>query len=795
MIVTPSSAGNQLLDAQANNPIDFPPSLNRIGSAPRVQTHLPPLAAWAGTPRAPTRQRSAHWARGLTSLLCLALAASPLKAQTTSIELSALSQSLAQIGSSIELSVTGTAVDELRQVQFSHPLVSSPTNAALADPSATQALDQPPPVASSFKTLIDPAAEPGRCEVRAVGRFGISNPRPLWLTRKPVVVAGADHTDAALAVDYPVDSIVVARCVPQRRNYYRCAIQPGQTLTAVAYAKQLDSRASPILVLYGPAPQRRELSRGRSVGNWPAQVSASIDEPGDALLVVYDAIYGGGIDYPYALECAIGTKPAPDATASATTLELDQTMRPSLHGPPQSVADIERWTVASQLLASATSESAETLPVSVEGISTDDRADNSHDFTAAKGQMLWLEVASQRLGQLTDMRLLLHRVTSTAASDASGDGSPPVESTQQILEFDDPPVLGDAGLKVQSRDPQLNWAVPEDGRYRIELFDNESGQRLPEQSRYQLRVQPSEPAVQLLAYPPFPTNNPALSRPTGVNLMRGGTCSIRVLAVRRGGSSASIEIEASGLPEGVSCPPVVIHPTQTEATLTLQASESAAAWVGPLQIVGRVSADEPGSVEAQPATIMWPVSATRNAVQSRLCAGLILNVNIDDTAPLTTLLGDGSTLDVKQGEKLAIPIALTRRAGGAAACVLRPQNLLAKTGLAEVTIAADQAQGVAELTVAADAPLGEFTCWLQCETKIKWRDNPQALVRAEAQLQSLTTELNQAADTTDAAEKQKLQAAVDAATARVAELKLSTAEKEVTVWLPSTTQRIRVIAP
>lgn len=728
----------------------------------------------------------------IISLLMVALATQPLKAQTTCIELSALSQSLAQIGSSIELSITGTAVDELRQLHFSHSLVSSPTNAALADPSATQALDKPPPVANSFKTLIDPAAEPGRCEVRAVGRFGISNPRPLWLTRKPVVVAGADHTDAALAVDYPADSIVVARCVPQRRNYYRCAIQPGQTLTAVLYAKQLDSRASPILVLYGPAPQRRELSRGRSVGNWPAQVSASIDEPGDALLVVYDAIYGGGIDYPYALECAIDTKPAPDATMPVSTLELDQTMRPSLQSTPQSVADIERWSVASQSLNSGTSESAETPPLSIEGNSTDDRADNSHDFTASKGQALWLEVASQRLGQLTDMRLLLHRVTSTGES---GDGSPPVESLQQILEFDDPPVLGDAGLKVQSRDPQLNWAVPEDGRYRIELFDNESGQRLPEQCRYQLRVQPSQPAVQLLAYPPFPINNPALSRPAGVNLMRGGTSAIRVLALRRGGLGAPIEIEARGLPEGVSCAPVVIHPTQTEATLTLQASESAAAWVGPLQIVGRASAEESDSVDAQPATIMWPASATRNAVQSRLSDGLILSVNMDDTAPLSTQLGDGTTLDVKQGEKLAIPIALTRRAGSNAACVLRPQNLLVKTALAEVTIAADQSQGVAELTVAADAPLGEFACWLQCETKIKWRDNPQALARAEAQLQSLNTELAQAADTPDAAEKQKLQTAVEAATARVAELKQATAEKEVTVWLPSTTQRIRVIAP
>ena len=758
MIVTPTGAGTQLVGAHPIATADVSSALNRVG---------------------------------ITCLLWLALAAPPLTAQTTSIELSALSQPLAQIGSSIDLSVTGTAVDELRQLHFSHPLVSSPTNAVQPDTSSTPGLSKPPLVASSFKTLIDPSADPGRCEVRAVGRFGISNTRPLWLTRKPVVVAGAEHTNPALAVDYPDDSIIVSNCVPQRRNHYRYEAQAGQTLTAVVYAKQLDSRASPIVVLYGPAPERRELSRGRSVGSWPAQVSASIDETGDVLLVVYDAIYGGGVDYPYALECVIESKPS-TASAAANTLELDQIMRPSLQSSLQSVSDVERWTEAPRPPDSTTSEPAQTLPLSIDGTSSDDLADNSHEFTAAKGQLLWLELSSQRLGQLTDMRLLLHRIISTPPTGDAGEGSPPVDSLQQILEFDDPPVLGDAGLNVTLRDPQLNWTVPEDGRYRIELLDNENGQRLPEQCRYRLRVEPSEAGVQLLAYPPYPINNPALSRPTGLNLMRGGTCSIRVLALRRGGFDAPIEIEASGLPDGVSCAPVVIHPAQTEVTLTLQASESATGWIGPVQIVGRPIASEAASVEAQPATILWPVIATRNVVQSRLCEGLILNVNAEDTAPLAVQFGEGTTLDVKQGEKLAIPIALTRRTGSSAPCVLRPHNLLAKTTLAEVTVAADQAQGAAELTVAADAPLGEFTCWLQCETKIKWRDNPQALERAEAQLQSLTSELSQV---TDATEKQKLQASVETVTAQVATLKQSTAEKEVTVWVPSTSQRIRIIAP
>ena len=205
---------------------------------------------------------------------------------------------------------------------------------------------------------------------------------------------------------------------------------------------------------------------------------------------------------------------------------------------------------------------------------------------------------------------------------------------------------------------------------------------------------------------------------------------------------------------------------------------------------GGVGQRRTASVAAQPATISWAAIPTRNTVQSRLCDELLLYVNSDDTAAITAQLGDGQTLEVKQGDKLSLPIALTRRAGGAAACVLRAQNVVAKVGLPEVTIAADQSTGAAELTVAEDAPLGEFTCWMQCETKIKWRDNPQALERAEAHLKRLNDALAQA---TEEPEKKSLQTAIEGVTARIATLKTTSAEKELTVWLPSTTQRVRIV--
>ena len=169
----------------------------------------------------------------------------------------------------------------------------------------------------------------------------------------------------------------------------------------------------------------------------------------------------------------------------------------------------------------------------------------------------------------------------------------------------------------------------------------------------------------------------------------------------------------------------------------------------------------------------------------------MLGVQPLDTAPLSVTLGSETTVEVKQGEKLSIPVHVTRREGGNAPCLLRPKHLLAKVTTPELTIAADQSDGNCELTVAADAPLGEFSFWMENETKVKWRDNPQAQQRAESRLLEFNERL---AQTSSPDEQQKLQASIVQVTAQIEALKGTTAEKELTVWLPTTTQRVRVVA-
>ncbi len=701
-------------------------------------------------------------------------------AQFPSFELNALSQPVAEIGSTFELSLIGNRTDELRSLHFSSEQV---TAESICDPSALQG-EKPCPT-GRFKTHIAAAAATGACEVRGLGRLGLSNPRRLLLVRKPVEVVQHDHSRAVNAVELSAENILLARCQPQQRNYYRLHLDVGQSLHLAVYARQLDSRATPLVELR--SSDRQILARGRAIGGWPAAIDYQATQAVDVSIIVHDAIFLGGPEYPYAIECAIAA-----ASSVALPLELDQLLLPSLQKLNSPPANLEQITTTSYGSPEGRDTHDAQLPLHEVGTFATDRSVCSHEFEALKEQQLVIEVTSHSIGQLTDPRLVLYRLLPSSESVPAEDNKVARFTQQQLLELDDQPLLGDVSLRIHRRDPLGRWTVPEDGRYRIELQDNESSQRQSNQTQYVLDIRPPRPHFQLLAYPPYPNNNPALARPTELNLMRGGSRSLRVIALRQEGFNEPIEASISGLPAGVMAQPITIHPEQSEASITLTCHGTADAWSGPIQIIGSGTMDRTQENIARLATIIWPSIPTHNAVQSRLCDDLWLCVNPLDTAPLTIALGSESLMEVKQGEKLSIPIQITRRDGGAAACLLRPRDLPAKVTAPELTISADQPAGIAELSVAADAALGEFSIWMQSETKIRWQDNPQALQRAEVRLAELQSELTA---TAAAERKLSLEEAIKQVMGSIEALKTATAEKDLIVFLPTTTQRIRVISP
>lgn len=692
----------------------------------------------------------------------LLLAALPVHAQLPEIEVLAWSRSAAQIGTSCELQVaSGNHAEELSQLLFSQPgIQATPRTEKPVFP------EDEPNFSGVFDVSIDPSIPAGVCEVRGVGRFGISSPRVLLLTQQPIAVVDNDHSDPALAVPLQPHTIAAARCKSQRRNYYSLQLSAGERLHLAAYAQQIDSRATPTIILYDP--QHREVARSRAVGGWPAEIWHTAAGDGDYRIAIHDFLFLGGSEFSYLVEYSLDQE----------LLELDRLLRIDCQSPTagrRTLTPIERFAALSKAQR----------PTDAASLWVQDRFQSGssviHDFVARKDDALWIEVASHGLGQLTDPQLVLYRKKDAEAQ----------PTFQQLVEQDDPAALGDASMRIQLRDPQFAWQVPEDGEYRLEIRDLEGGQRPKDSRNYSLAVQPQQPHFQLLAYPRYPSNNPATASSRAANIMRGGTASIDILVSRKSGFSDAIEITLENLPAGVSAAPIVIPASLNHGSATMVCTADAPVGHSSVSVVGRSSGDSANTAQAQVGTVLWPGTPTHNAVQCRITSQLFVSVMPVDIAPLYAELGGPETLEVAQGGKLSIPVTLTRREGGQAACLMRPQQLPPQVTLPEFTIAADKSEGTAEISVGESVPLGEFSFWLQNETKIKWRENPQALARAEAQVNKLNEALkNQAKDKAD---QPATEAALAQAKQRVEALKQSTAEKEITVWFPTSNQRVRVI--
>ncbi|MEX1042934.1 MAG: hypothetical protein WDZ51_20030 [Pirellulaceae bacterium] len=695
------------------------------------------------------------------------VAVNQASAQLPTIELHALSQPAGQVGSTFQLTLLGTRTDEPRSLLIAgDPAVMS----AVLGTGEARLLSESPTPANHFDITIAADASPGLSEVRALGRFGLSNPRKFLVTTKPVQLAAADHHDLATALPLAADQIMFDRCAPQKLNHYRVTMGVGTRLHAVAYAQAIDSRANLVVILSNA--EGKELQRGYAIGNWPAEIDYEGPAGQEVFLAVHDLLYQGGTDYPYLLEAALAA-----TGEQPPSLELNRSLRPNL-----SIAEQQSESADTTASDPAANQPPRTVPFVAEGALSPGQ--NDFDFTATAGQQLSIRVRSASAGQLTDPRVVVYR--------REGD-SPGQWKLTQLAEQDDPPAVGRPDVRVRRYDPELVWTAPEEAIYRISVGDNQTGTRPTDAMRFAFSVGAIQPGFELLAYRPFPHSNPATARPFGTNLMLGGTEAVHVLARREDGYAGPITVAIEELPEGLTCEPMIIPAGQTEATLILRASEDAAQWQGRLSVVGRADIGEPPvEAKAQFATVVWSATPTRNAVEHRETGQLMAAVNTADIAPLLVELGSGTTTEIKPGEKFSLPIKATRREGAQAEIILRPQHLPPKVPLGEIRIPADQSEAAPELTIPADAPPGDYTWWMQVETKVKFKPNPQALAREEAYLAKLQ---GAGEVSTDETEKQQITEAVAKVSATIEELKKQTAEQDFTVWLPSTPHRIRIVQP
>ncbi len=658
---------------------------------------------------------------------------------------------------------------------------------------ATVKTDDPLPFATErrnrsqqFQVTIGGDVPTGIYEARASGRHGTSNPRAFFVSRLPhqPLSGAANRTDAP--VPMPFDTHVIGKANGAAIAFYQLSLSAGQTLRVDCLAARLDSQMLPVIALLDANGKEVQRATGTDLHDPSLIIAPKQSE--SYHIAIFDQLYRGGEEFYFQLLVTNQSSERPEVQEVQRWLDANTKTVVASPGQvlttvsPQSIS--ERPVGEPQTVQEARPEAVQVItpPVTLQGWFETRNDRDQFEFQGEPGKEWVFEVVSQSINGIADPVLRIERLEEV-----------PEQAPKRTLvaEQDDGPTLGDMAFRLRSRDPVLRFNPPAPGKYLVTLKDADTGPRTEHQRPYRFHVRPPSPDYVLLAYPAPVVREPNDARPQALRLRRGGVAAVRVIALRRDGFAEPIEVRAEGLPAGVACDAAWIAGNQNETHLMLKANEDAPVFDGALQIVGHARGDANApALPVSPATIARPNAPNRARITSRLATQLWLNVSDVDLAPLSLQLGDGQTLETTRGANLPVPVKLTRRAGADQNCVLRPRDLPPGMTMGEVVVNADKSEANVELKITPGTPVGEYSVWVQGETKVKIATNPQAIARAEAYKATLQ---QIAADPARAAEQAAVQEAIKQADKLIEQAKPGSQPRDLGTFVPSTLVRVRVL--
>lgn len=672
-------------------------------------------------------------------------------AQPQSLSVDTIYPAVIQRGTTKDVQVIGINIQDVDQLQFHHPGIHAEL---LIDPPLPFD-DLPQKKFGHFRIHVSQDVPPGIYETIAIGRYGSANPRPIVVCDEPVELLSSSNSEP---IELKPGTIYLGQTVPLNKQRFRIpksiALDGSQARVHVA-TRSIDSPA--LIKLSLKASEQRTIASSRSISTLPASISLgtiaseTLHSAKDLTLEIHDELYRGGQPFNYLL--SISNSAAPVLASPKITMPASAMVANNL--PDMNLIDASSPSQNSSALIEVASPSEIKFPCGKTFIAK---------VNAPIGAPLECQIISAAIGQPTDYRIV--------AFQSWIEGK--LQGQLQLIE--DSPPIGSKGVSIGNLDPHAIFTVPESTGGTVYLLVQNLQTRVDASNQTaRLRVAPPQPRFQCVAHLGPWTNTPLQARGSGAYLQRGGTMPIHVIANRQGGFSGPISLRVEGLPEGVSCPLVVMAPFQNEIDIVLSANEKAVAWNGPLRVVASSKLGEQSIEQTiQWATVWQNPSAERGPVQSRLCDELWLSVK-EDMAPITILPTQSDIAKIKAGEKLVLPMTITRRTGGEAKAIMRPQNLPPKVTLTEWEIAPNALTTEREIATAADTPPGAYSVCFLAEMTWKLPLHPESLTRHTEYRDRLVAKLPSLENTP---EKPALEAAITAANARIEALSKETAPRD-----------------
>ncbi|MEE2686010.1 MAG: hypothetical protein VYB09_06845 [Planctomycetota bacterium] len=762
-------------------------------------------------------------------LLSLGLLLVPLAAQgqLPSARLASVYPPGGQPGQQVELTISGTDLDDVSQLQFSHPGITAAQK--MREPGSFET--EPQPVANTFVVTVAENVPAGNHDLRAVGKYGITNPR-VFVVDPMATVTEQEPNNIPAEAQEVVQPTVLFGWLEQGTDvdYYQLAVKAGQRMIIRCQARSIDSRMDPILAVLDTEGRQIANSRGTREREPLLDFTARAD--GVVAIRVYDAVYRNGPEYFYRLSVGAlphvdfvfppagqaggnraftvfgrnlpGGKPA-GIQVDGIQLQMlevtipipggnDQYNAPGLVAVDSISSGLD--TVAYQVATpqgksnpvlvgitdlpptlegepNNTLEKAQVLelPVDVAGRFLGERDQDWYAFQATKGEKISIDVVSERYQGVANVILLVQQVVKAA------EGEEP-EEVKQLAVVQDGLAGTAAFFDARTTDPAYTFEVPADGTYRVRLTDSLNMLREDVRQTYRLVIRPQQAEFRVVGVPHVGYS--------GVLLRKGGQAAIQVIAFRYHGFDEEIRIKATNLPAGVTASEATIGPGMTTALLELRAAAGAAPVRGNLGLVAEATID--GQVISRPGrfgVVNWQGTMQQgnnpgNASVGRLSPGLQVAISDIENGVVGLEFGDGNIVEASRAAN--IKLTYKRRGEFKGKLTMQAVGFPANVDAKQLVINPNTDNGEYTIGLKANTPPGTYTVYFNgTAEKVKYSRNPEAVVVAQEKKKKVDlikaeTDANAKAAVTAKTAADK--AATDAATAlKVAGDKKTAADK------------------
>jgi Bacterial pre-peptidase C-terminal domain len=493
----------------------------------------------------------------------------------------------------------------------------------------------------TFRISAGPEVPLGHHDLRAVGTYGVSNPRTIVVGDRPESIEVEPNNAPDKAGAIVVNSVINGEINGAADvDCFSLDGKKGQRLFVDVAAERIDSRLDATIRILTPAGT--ELAESRDVFGLDPFLDVTLPADGRYVIKVHDATYAGSADHVYrltvhdgphldaVLPAAIGPGAAPEFTVIGRGLGAGAVIDPLLTTEGRALERLILPNVVrdAALLASDPGAQARSFvnpsaavprlgvdfgyvrvnssgampvvsnsffvarsmnPVVVEREPNDDEAhaqlvvppcDITGTF-APRGDNDFFRFAGRK-GELWWIEALAERIGSMAdpailIQKVGAKGQP----AQDLVSGDDLPDSG-AGprFNTQTVDAAVRWQVPEDGLYQVLISDLYSSQRGHPRLTYRLVIRREQPDYSVVLLPNSPAGADA------VTVRAGGRTSAYVAVIRRDGFAGPVRVEARALPPGVTARPVTVGANQAIAPIVFEATENAQNAVGTATVAG-----------------------------------------------------------------------------------------------------------------------------------------------------------------------------------------------------------------